>query len=276
MSLVGILPATDPDAPHARSSIDKMYVPQFDPDSPAAKTVANGKGLKLEYAMQSVLASMAKGSSGRKHGQNFARRQIYNPSSDPDAPSQHDEADKNVHGEGGFDKKMQARMAAETNMEKDLKLKANLAELSPKFMPKDNSMMLDLKSSKRSHIDFKSSENDASYKDDLSISKELAQATTKQEGTHEKQALAREQAKRRLLEKQRRLEYSWIQHNWAVNGPPKKPGFSFMQNLVKKDMLAGASASKVEADEKIAMSKYDRLEESYSTWRRWHEKFGTE
>lgn len=119
MSLVGILPTTDPDAPHARSSIDKMYVPQFDPDSPAAKTVANGKGLKLEYAMQSVLASMAKGSSGRKHGQNLARRQIYNPSSDPDAPSQHDEADKNVHGEGGFDKKMQARMAAETNMEKE-------------------------------------------------------------------------------------------------------------------------------------------------------------
>jgi len=84
-------------------------------------------------------------------------------------------------------------------------------------------MMLDLKSSKRSHIDFKSSENDASYKDDLSISKELAQATTKQEGTHEKQALAREQAKRRLLEKQRRLEYSWIQHNWAVNARPRSP-----------------------------------------------------
>ena len=28
----GLLPAVDPDAPHARASTGQMYVPQFDPD----------------------------------------------------------------------------------------------------------------------------------------------------------------------------------------------------------------------------------------------------
>jgi len=119
---------------------------------------------------------------------------------------------------------MQARLSVETKMDAELKLKAQVAELSPKFMPTSphDSMMLNLKSSRLTHITF---HTDAAAKDDSKISKLLATATIAQESHKEVHALAREKEKAAKLDRRRVEEASWIKHNWAVNGAPKKPGF---------------------------------------------------
>lgn len=215
----------DPDAPHARSSTSQMYMTRFDPDSPhvAVKGRGPGKGLKLEYNMQNVLAHMSKGmkTSSSQKVQVQAPR-LYNPSADPDAPSTNDHEQLSP-----LTQNMQARLSAETKMDQELQLKASVAELSPKFMPtsEQDSMMLNLKSSKPTHITFTS---DAASKDDSKISKQVAAANTQNEAKKEVQALAREKEKAARLRKRRREEASWIKHNWAVNGPPKKPGFRYL------------------------------------------------
>jgi len=221
--LLGHNAALDPDAPHARSSTSKMYMTQFDPDSPHSELRSSrdqgrpGKGLKLEYNMQNVLAHMSKGGQVRRRSDVPVR--LYNPSSDPDSPStrDHDQLSPRT-------KNMQARLSVETKMDAELKLKAQVAELSPKFMPTSphDSMMLNLKSSRLTHITF---HTDAAAKDDSKISKLLATATIAQESHKEVHALAREKEKAAKLDRRRVEEASWIKHNWAVNGAPKKPGF---------------------------------------------------
>ena len=262
----------DPDAPHARSNINSMYVPQLDPDSPHADTAGNGDGLKLEHSMQSVLAGMAKGASSESaQARQLAADKIYNPTVDPDAPNGSEKLKLSP-----FAQKMRARLSVEAKMDRELKLKAQVAELSPKFMPKQNSEMLDLKASKRGKISFKSQANDDAAKDDRSISKQLASASTTAESKKERHALADERAKAAVLDKKRREELSWIKHNWAVNGPPKKPGFGEIQKLLAKDMKAGAGEKKIMADEQAVMDKYNHLERSYATWRKRHDAYGTE
>lgn len=263
----------DPDAPHARSNVNNMYVPQLDPDSPhPAITGGAGGRLKLEHSMQSVLASMAKGASRQSpQARQLAVDRMYNPTADPDAPNGSEELKLSP-----FAQKMRARLSVEAKMDKELKLKAQVAELSPKYMPKQNSMMLDLKASKPGKISFKSQADDNASKDDRSISKQLASANTKAESSKEEHALAEEKAKAALLAKKRREEVSWIKHNWAVNGPPKRPGFGEIQKLVAKDMKAGAGEKKIMADEQAVMDKYHRLERSYSAWRKRHDTYGTE
>jgi hypothetical protein len=260
----------DPDAPHARASTARMYVSQFDPDAPAAP-VARAHGLRLELGMQSVLANMAKGARGHHEQSQKAAHPMYNPSADPDAPSHRDSEVRSPLG-----LKMRARLAAETRMDQQLKLKAQVAELSPKYMPttSDSSMMLNLKSSKPGHITFDSP--DSASKDDRAISKQVAGANTHAEAAHEHRLREVEQAKAALLEKRRKQQESWINHNWAVNGPPKRPGFAFMQNLVSKDMAAGHGPKRIEQDEKKVMAKYDKLKGSYDSWERQHNRYGTE
>jgi len=262
----------DPDAPHARSNVNTMYVPQMDPDSPHAGASGTGGRLKLEHSMQSVLAGMAKGASRpSSQAQQLAADKMYNPSVDPDAPSSGEELKLSP-----FAQKMRARLSVEAKMDKELKLKAQVAELSPKYMPKQNSMMLDMKSSKPGTITFRSQADDKAAKDDRTISKTLALADTKAESQKERKALATEKAKAAFLDKKRREEVSWIKHNWAVNGPPKRPGFGKIQKLVAKDMKAGAGQKKIMADEQAVMDKYHRLQRSYSAWRRRHDTYGTE
>ena len=137
----------DPDAPRARAATATLYEPQFDPDSPHPVVIQHGKGLKLEYDMQNVLEHMAKGSNNIVHKLPAAR--LYNPSADPDAPSHHDSVLRSP-----LAKRMDARLLAEKRMDNELKLKAQAAELSPKYMPStsDNSIMLNLKSSKRNRV----------------------------------------------------------------------------------------------------------------------------
>ncbi len=236
----GILPVIDPDAPHARASTGQMYVPQFDPDrsltvyvclcayvrarscvrvgacalkpvhADSPTTVASPRhGLKLEYGMQSVLVRMSKGSQPAARKVRSAA--MYNPAADPDAPSTHDREQLRVATPLG--KQMSALSSVEDKMHEELKLKAQVAALSPKYMPqKDTSMMLDLKSSKRGHITFHA---DAASKDDQKISKQVAAQTTLAESKHEKGLLAREKAKAALLEKKRKLEAS------STTGPPE-------------------------------------------------------
>jgi hypothetical protein len=220
--------------------------------------------------MQSVLAHMSKGS--QPDARKVRSAAMYNPAADPDAPSNNDREQLRVATPLG--KQMSALSSAEDKMDKELKLKAQVAELSPKYMPqKDTSMMLDLKSSKRGHITFSA---DAASKDDRSISKQVAAQTTLAESRHERELLSREKAKAALLEKKRKLEASWMKHDWAARGPPKRPGFRAIQSLVAKDMASGASESKIEADEKTIVSHYDHLKASYDSWKHRRDKFGTE
>ena len=260
-----MLSKTDPDAPHFRVSTDQMYTPRFDPDGPAAETRARARGLKLEYRMQSVLAHMTKGSAPRKD-----MTVMYNPSSDPDAPSTNDTEE--LRAKTPLGKQVMALYSAEDKMDKQLKLQAQLAELSPKFMPHNvHSTMLDLKRSTRAHITFHSNK-DAAAKDDRSISKQVAAQTTAAESEHEREMLAREQRE----EKHRKMELSWMKHDWAAQGPPKKPGFDVIQKLVARDMADGDSHRKIEADEQKRVAAYKRLRASYDSWKRLQEKYGTE
>ena len=260
-----ILAKSDPDAPHFRVSTGQMYTPRFDPDGPAAETQARARGLKLEYRMQNVLALMTKGSAPRK-----APAVMYNPSSDPDAPSTNDTEE--LRAKTPLGKQVMALYSAENKMDKELKLQAQVAELSPKFMPHNgHSMMLDLKRSSRAHITF-NSHKDAAAEDDRSISKQVAAQTTAAESEHERGMLAREARE----EKHRKLELSWMKHDWAAQGPPKKPGFDAIQKLVAKDMADGDSHRKIEADEQKRVAAYKRLKASYDSWKRLYDKYGTE
>ena len=260
-----ILAKSDPDAPHFRVSTGQMYTPRFDPDGPAAETQVRARGLKLEYRMQNVLALMTKGSAPRK-----APAVMYNPSSDPDAPSTNDTEE--LRAKTPLGKQVMALYSAENKMDKELKLQAQVAELSPKFMPHNgHSMMLDLKRSSRAHITF-NSHKDAAAEDDRSISKQVAAQTTAAESEHERGMLAREARE----EKHRKLELSWMKHDWAAQGPPKKPGFDAIQKLVAKDMADGDSHRKIEADEQKRVAAYKRLKASYDSWKRLYDKYGTE
>ena len=238
----------------ARAALNSIYQ-----HSDATSIPHNGHGLKLEHAVQSVLAGMASGGAKAvvvgKGGLDTATAaqkmaQIYDADADPEAPSWSVNRvmarnEGTARPKSQFAKVMQARMSVAKQMEAQLKLKAQVAELSPKYMPKEQHPVMNEMLALKPHA-------------------------------HDAQQLSKEKARAALYAKKRALEKSWLKYNWAVNGPPKKPGFDFMQKLVAKDMERGVPIAKMEAAEKDAMNKYRKLARSYATWQQLHYKYGTE
>ena len=237
----------------ARAALNSIYQ-----HSDATSAPHNGHGLKLEHAVQSVLARMASGGAKvvvGKGGLDTATAaqkmaQIYDADADPEAPSWSVNRvmarnEGTARPKSQFEKVMQARMSMAKQMEAQLKLKAQVAELSPKYMPKEQHPVMNEMLALKPH-------------------------------GHETQRLSKEKSRAALYAKKRALEKSWLKYNWARNGPPKKPGFDFMQKLVAKDMERGVPIAKMEAAEKDAMDKYRKLARSYATWQQLHLKYGTE